>query len=85
MERTSAERLYGIAFEIAKKLGFEPPAIEVGGGSDGNFTAAMGIETLDGLGGDGGGAHAEGEWVSLRSLPIRAELVAQLTERLLEE
>ena len=44
-------------------------ASSVGGGSDGNFTAALGIPTLDGLGVVGGGAHADHEWVDVSSLP----------------
>jgi glutamate carboxypeptidase len=50
----------------------------VGGGSDGNFTAAIGVPTLDGLGGVGGGAHSPGEFILLRSLPERAALLAAL-------
>lgn len=49
-----------------------------GGGSDGNFTAAMGIPTLDGLGPTGGGAHSEDEFVYLPSLPKRAALLASI-------
>ncbi|MCD0451465.1 M20 family metallopeptidase [Actinocorallia sp. API 0066] len=54
----------------------------VGGGSDGNLTASLGVPTLDGLGAVGGGAHAEGEWVDLRTLPERAALLAELLARL---
>ena len=50
--------------------------VSVGGGSDGNFTAALGIPTLDGLGVVGGGAHADHEWVDVASLPERAALLA---------
>lgn len=49
-----------------------------GGGSDGNFTAALGIPTLDGLGPSGGGAHSEDEHVYLPSLPQRAALLAAI-------
>jgi glutamate carboxypeptidase len=49
-----------------------------GGGSDGNFTAALGIPTLDGLGPEGAGAHALDERVALDSLPLRAALLAGL-------
>ncbi len=49
-----------------------------GGGSDGNFTAAMGIPTLDGLGAEGAGLHAEHEHVLIRSLPKKAALIAAL-------
>ena len=52
----------------------------VGGGSDGNFTAALGIPTLDGLGAVGDGAHAEHEWASVEGMRERAALVAALTE-----
>ncbi len=50
----------------------------VGGGSDGNFTAALGVPTLDGLGAVGGGAHAEHEYVVIEAMTERANLVAGL-------
>jgi glutamate carboxypeptidase len=50
----------------------------VGGGSDGNFTAALGVPTLDGLGAVGGGAHADHEYVVVSTMPERARLVAGL-------
>ena len=53
-----------------------------GGGSDGNFTAALGIPTLDGLGGMGGGAHAEDEHILIDSIPERAALLAALLANL---
>jgi glutamate carboxypeptidase len=49
-----------------------------GGGSDGNFTAALGVPTLDGLGPTGGGAHSEDEFVYLPSLSRRAALLAHI-------
>ncbi len=49
-----------------------------GGGSDGNFTAALGLGTLDGLGPEGAGAHADTEQVLVDSLPRRAALIAGL-------
>ncbi len=58
-------------------LGAIEPA-RVGGGSDGNFTAAMGVPTLDRLGAVGAGAHAEGEYVIVSSMPERAALLAGL-------
>ena len=82
LERRMAQRLYGIAREVGGPIGWIPDAAEVGGGSDGNFTAALGVETLDGLGGEGAGAHAEGEWIRLSSLPVRARMVAGLIERI---
>jgi glutamate carboxypeptidase len=50
----------------------------VGGGSDGNFTAALGVPTLDGLGAVGEGAHSAGENILIRALPERAALLAGL-------
>jgi len=64
------------------------PGIEgyaVGGGSDGNFTAAIGVPTLDGLGAVGGGAHADHEFVVVDTMPDRARLIAGLVERILAE
>jgi glutamate carboxypeptidase len=54
----------------------------VGGGSDGNLTAALGIPTLDGLGAVGGGAHADDEHVVVARMPERAALVAALIAEL---
>ncbi|HVL91092.1 MAG TPA: M20 family metallopeptidase [Actinomycetota bacterium] len=82
LERRMSERLYALAREIGPSVGWVPGAAEVGGGSDGNYTAAMGIETIDGLGGRGGNAHAEGEWIDLSSLPARARMLAALIERI---
>ena len=62
-----------------RELGFgELDAVAVGGGSDGNFTAGLGVPTLDGIGAVGDGAHTEGEWVSTPDLPRRAQLLAAL-------
>lgn len=65
-------------FAVAQRLlpGLEGKA--VGGGSDGNFTAALGVPTLDGLGAVGGGAHADHEYVVIEAMTERAELVAGL-------
>ncbi len=54
----------------------------VGGGSDGNFTAAIGVPTLDGLGAVGGGAHADHEFVVVDTMPDRARLIAALVARI---
>jgi len=70
--------LYGRARLLANELGFSLEAARVGGASDGNFTAAAGVPTLDGLGPKGGGAHARDEFVSLSDLPARAALLAAL-------
>lgn len=65
-------------FAVAEKLlpGLEGKA--VGGGSDGNFTAALGVPTLDGLGAVGGGAHADHEYLVIEAMAERASLVAGL-------
>ncbi|MFY9647802.1 MAG: M20/M25/M40 family metallo-hydrolase, partial [Terriglobales bacterium] len=65
---------------IARELGWKLTEAAVGGGSDGNFTAALGIPTLDGLGGVGDGAHAAHEHILISELPRRAALLASLIE-----
>jgi glutamate carboxypeptidase len=81
MERTKAvAELFRIASELANKLGWKLQEAAVGGGSDGNLTAALGIPTLDGLGGVGDGAHATHEFITTEELPKRAALVAGLIE-----
>ncbi|HSD26713.1 MAG TPA: M20 family metallopeptidase, partial [Vicinamibacteria bacterium] len=70
--------LYEAARRLAAEIGLELGAARVGGGSDGNFTAAAGIPTLDGLGPRGDGAHARDEHVVVDDLPLRAALVAAL-------
>lgn len=79
LERTAeVARLYDQARAVAGELGFDLREGGTGGGSDGNFTAALGIPTLDGLGAVGDGAHALHEHVEVESLPLRAALVAGL-------
>ena len=81
MERSAAvAALYKKAAEIARQFGWKLEEAAVGGGSDGNFTAALGIPTLDGLGGVGEGAHAAHESVLISELPRRAALLAALIE-----
>lgn len=83
LERTAAvARLYGLACEVARGLGRDLGEGAAGGGSDGNFTAALGVPTLDGLGAVGDGAHALHEHVDVDALPWRAALVAGLMRRL---
>jgi len=74
--------LFRAAQEIARTLGIELWEGEAGGGSDGNFTAALGIPTLDGLGVEGAGAHTPDEYVLRSSLVPRLALLARLIERL---
>jgi glutamate carboxypeptidase len=85
MEEVRAADLFARAALCAVALGL--PEVEgraVGGASDGNFTAALGVATLDGLGAVGDGAHADHEWVSVRHMPERAALVAALVADVLE-
>lgn len=81
MERTEGTvKLFGIARQQARGLGFALDEASTGGGSDGNFTSAMGIPTLDGLGAVGEGAHAANESILLEELPRRTALLAALIE-----
>jgi glutamate carboxypeptidase len=77
-------RLYDLARDVARALGHDLAEGGTGGGSDGNFTGALGVPTLDGLGATGGGAHALHEHVEAASLPWRAALVAGLIQRIFE-
>ena len=79
LERTSAVvRLFHHARDLMHALGHDLGEAWTGGGSDGNFTAALGVPTLDGLGAVGNGAHSAVEHVVIRSLPERAALLAGL-------
>jgi glutamate carboxypeptidase len=82
MERAATAEPYKQASQIAKGLGWKLEEAAVGGGSDGNFTAGLGIPTLDGLGGVGEGAHAPNESVVISELPRRTALLAALIEAL---
>lgn len=74
--------LYELARKVAGENGFEVEHGSVGGGSDGNFTGALGIPTLDGLGACGDGFHTHDEHLLFSSLEPRARLIAGLMERL---
>jgi glutamate carboxypeptidase len=81
MERTAGvAALYKKAQAIAKQIDWKIEEAAVGGGSDGNFTAGIGIPTLDGLGGAGQGAHAVHEHIVISELPRRALLLAGMIE-----
>jgi glutamate carboxypeptidase len=83
LERSSGVvRLYEQARRVASSLGRELGEGVAGGGSDGNFTAAIGVPTLDGLGPEGDGAHAAHEHVRLDDLSWRAAFLAALLETL---
>lgn len=84
LAESASSALFSRAQELASRLGLPPlEGRTVGGGSDGNFTAGIGVPTLDGLGAVGDGAHAEGEHVVVGAMPERAALVAALVEDLL--
>jgi glutamate carboxypeptidase len=78
MERVRAAALFELARDLGRRMGLDLQEASTGGGSDGNLTAALGIPTLDGLGGVGDGAHAHHEHVLIRELPRRAALLAAL-------
>jgi glutamate carboxypeptidase len=78
-------RLYRMAAAAAAELGFQLAEAAVGGGSDGNLTAALGVPTLDGLGAVGDGAHAANEFVVAREMPRRSALLSALIMRLAAE
>jgi glutamate carboxypeptidase len=71
-----------LAQRLAGEVGFTLSETSVGGASDGNFTAALGVPTLDGLGPDGGGAHADSEHLLVESWLQRTELLRLLIESL---
>lgn len=70
-------------FPLARTIDPAIAGVAVGGGSDGNFTAAVGVPTLDGLGAVGGGAHADHEHVIVATMPGRARLVAGILAAIL--
>lgn len=81
MERTAAiAKLFRTARKLASELGVDLEESSTGGGSDGNFTAALGIPTLDGLGTVGEGAHAPHESIAVDRIADRTALLAKLVE-----
>ena len=78
MEPKMSAALYAKARALSEEIGIPLGEATVGGGSDGNFTSALGIPTLDGLGAVGEGAHSPAENIVTSSLPARAALVAGL-------
>jgi glutamate carboxypeptidase len=85
-ERSAAVvELYEMARGVSAELGHALGEGATGGGSDGNFTAALGIPTLDGLGAVGDGAHARHEHVVIPELPWRAALLAGIISRLAQD
>ena len=83
MHESAASELFAIAERVALEIGLSDlSGVVVGGGSDGNFTAAVGVQTLDGLGAVGGGAHSDSEHIVVSTLPTRAALLAGLCQEL---
>jgi glutamate carboxypeptidase len=78
LERRMSATLFVRAELLAKQMNLSLGECAVGGGSDGNFTAALGIPTLDGLGAVGDGAHSSHEHVLINTMPARAALLAAL-------
>ena len=83
MHESAAADLFPIAAAVAQSIGLNGlEGVVVGGGSDGNFTAAVGVHTLDGLGAVGGGAHGDTEYVLVATMPQRAALLAGICQEL---
>ena len=80
LERKMSAALFARAKTLASEIGFSLEECAVGGGSDGNFTAAAGIPTLDGLGAVGDGAHSTHEHIIAKTMPQRAALLAALLQ-----
>jgi glutamate carboxypeptidase len=78
MERRMSAALYKHAAELGARMGIPISEVSVGGGSDGNITAAIGVPTLDGLGAIGENAHSARENILIRALAPRAALIAAL-------
>lgn len=82
LERSMTAALFARAQEIGRRLGLELSEGGTGGGSDGNFTGALGIATLDGLGVPGHGAHADHEHIEIDQIASRAALLVALLAEL---
>jgi len=83
MPASASERIFPTAVAAAEAAGLGPVrGVAVGGASDGNFTAARGVPTLDGLGAVGGGAHADHEFIEVDTLVPRAQLIAAIVAAL---
>ena len=78
LERKMCAALFTRAKSLAQQMHLSLDECTAGGGSDGNFTGALGIPTLDGLGAVGDGAHSSHEYVFINTMPVRAALLATL-------
>ncbi|HEX6987918.1 MAG TPA: M20/M25/M40 family metallo-hydrolase, partial [Bacillota bacterium] len=72
--------MFAEARRVGAEIGLDLEETGTGGGSDGNFTAALGVPTLDGLGAVGHGAHSLDEYILVHQVPLRTALVARLLE-----
>ncbi|HHY53864.1 MAG TPA: M20 family metallopeptidase [Chloroflexi bacterium] len=82
LERSATGALFERVRDIGRKLGMELAEGGTGGGSDGNFTGALGVPTLDGLGVPGDGAHADHEHILVDEIPGRAALLVAMWQAL---
>lgn len=82
LERSATAALFARVQEIGRTLGMELAEGSTGGGSDGNFTGALGVPTLDGLGVPGDGAHADHEHIVVDEMPGRVALLAAIWQNL---
>lgn len=81
LDAASSQALFAVAARAAHDLGLSPlESATAGGASDGNYTAGIGVPTLDGLGAVGENAHLEGEWASVNAMPERAALLAAVVD-----
>lgn len=78
LEHKHSQVLFQRAGSLARQMGLKIGECTAGGGSDGNFTAALGIPTLDGFGAVGEGAHSPGEYIIAKTMPERAALLAAM-------
>ena len=78
LEHKMSAALFALAKSLAAQMKLSLGECSVGGGSDGSLTAALGVPTLDGLGAVGDGAHSANEHILIRTMPIRAALLASL-------
>lgn len=85
LDPAASAGLYALSREVASELHLDPPgSAAVGGGSDGNFTAGIGVPTLDGLGAVGGGAHSTEEHMLVSAIAERTALLAGIVQRILQ-
>src|SRR6185437_3602362 len=82
---TATARLAEASRDCALADGWQVEELAVGGVSDGNVVAALGLPTLDGMGAEGGGAHGPDEWASVAAMPRRARWLAAVLDRLADK